>query len=211
LARRGLQVILTSRDEVRGRAALARLADEGLEVGFHPLDVTDSGSIRALANWLETVYERLDVLVNNAAVSIDEQHSVFRMDAATLRSTFEANVYGVLNVTQALFPIMQRNGYGRIINISSRMGQMSSMGRGDPAYRMSKAALNALTLIMAAELRGSGITVNAMCPGWVRTDMGGASAPRSVQQGADTAIWLVTQSGAELHGGFYRDRASIQW
>jgi NAD(P)-dependent dehydrogenase (short-subunit alcohol dehydrogenase family) len=106
---------------------------------------------------------------------------------------------------------MNRNGYGRIVNVSSGQGQLSDMGVGTPAYRVSKTALNALTRTLAAELKGSGILVNSMCPGWVRTDMGGAGAPRTVEQGADTAVWLATLPDDGPSGGFFRDRRPIPW
>jgi NAD(P)-dependent dehydrogenase (short-subunit alcohol dehydrogenase family) len=106
---------------------------------------------------------------------------------------------------------MKRNGFGRIVNFASGLGQLTEMGAGTPAYRASKAALNALTRMLAAELEGSGILVNSMCPGWVRTDMGGRSAPRTVEQGADTAVWLATLPDDGPTGGFYRDRRPIAW
>jgi NAD(P)-dependent dehydrogenase (short-subunit alcohol dehydrogenase family) len=114
-------------------------------------------------------------------------------------------------VSQALLPLMRKGGYGRIVNVSSGLGQLESMGAGTPAYRLSKAALNALTRTLAAELEGTGIKVNAMCPGWVRTDMGGRSAPRSAAQGADTAVWLATLPDNGPTGGFFRDRKQVAW
>ena len=129
----------------------------------------------------------------------------------TWRETLTTNVFGPLMLIQALAPLMKKNGYGRIVNVSSGQGQLSDMGAGTPAYRVSKTALNALTRTVAAELTGSGVLVNSMCPGWVRTDMGGAGAPRSVEQGADTAVWLATLPGGGPTGGFFRDRKPIPW
>ena len=123
----------------------------------------------------------------------------------------ETNVYGPLLVCQALVPLMEQNGYGRIVNMSSGMGQLSDMGAGNPAYRLSKTALNAVTAMVAAGVRGSNILVNSMCPGWVRTDMGGSGAPRSVEQGADTAVWLAMLPEGGPTGGFFRDRKLIPW
>jgi len=129
----------------------------------------------------------------------------------TYRETLETNVLGPLALAQALVPFMKRNRYGRIVNISSGMGQLSEMGVGSPAYRVSKTALNALTRILAADLKASGILVNSMCPGWVKTDMGGPTAPRTVEQGADTAVWLATLPDGGPTGGFFRDRKPIPW
>lgn len=210
LARRGIQVIMTSRDEARGQAAQQKLASEGLGVACHQLNVTDSGSIQRLAGDIRQQYGRLDVLINNAGVLID-QRGVLDTDLDTVRTTMETNVYGPWRLIQALVPLMKQGGHGRIVNLSSGMGQLSDMGSGSPAYRMSKTALNALTGMLAAELRQSNILVNSMCPGWVRTDMGGASAPRSVEQGADTAVWLATLPDDGPTGGFFRDKEPIPW
>lgn len=213
LARRGdIRVILTSRDPAKGREAAGRLAQEGLEVDCHRLDVTEAKSVAALVAFLEARHGRADILVNNAGVLLDPRGSRF-LDSRpeTYRATLETNFFGPLLLCQALLPFMKRRRYGRIVNVSSGMGQLSGMGAGSPAYRVSKAALNALTCLLAAELAGSGILVNSMCPGWVRTDMGGAGAPRSLEQGADTAVWLATLPEDGPSGGFFRDRTPIPW
>jgi NAD(P)-dependent dehydrogenase (short-subunit alcohol dehydrogenase family) len=210
LVERGIQVIMTSRDEAKGGAARQNLANEGLEIAYHQLDVTDSASIQRLANDIRNHYGRLDILINNAGVMIDER-GVLNTDLDTVRATMETNVYGPWRLAQALVPLMKLGRHGRIVNLSSGMGQLSDMGSGSPAYRMSKTALNALTRMLADGLRGSSILVNSMCPGWVRTDMGGAGAPRSVDQGADTAVWLATLPDDGPTGGFFRDRKPIPW
>jgi NAD(P)-dependent dehydrogenase (short-subunit alcohol dehydrogenase family) len=128
-----------------------------------------------------------------------------------LRDAFETNVIGALAVTQACLPLMRANGYGRIVNLSSELGQLASMGTGTPAYRVSKAGLNALTRTLAAELAGTNIKVNTISPGWVRSDMGGPSAPRTLEQGADTAVWLATLPDDGPSGGFFKDRNPIAW
>jgi NAD(P)-dependent dehydrogenase (short-subunit alcohol dehydrogenase family) len=128
-----------------------------------------------------------------------------------VRECLETNVIGVLNVTQALVPIMRRHRYGRIVNLSSELGQLAAMGVGTPAYRISKTALNALTRMLAGELAESGIKVNSMSPGWVRTDMGGPRAPRSVEAAADTAVWLAMLPDDGPTGRFFRDRQEIAW
>ena len=212
LAREGLRVVLTSRDEAKGKAAVKKLLEDGLEVDYHRLDVTDAKSVAALVAFLEQWYGRTDILVNNAGIMIDPKGSRFlTSDVQNYRKTLETNLFGPLLLCQALVPLMQKNGYGRIVNLSSGQGQLSEMRTGTPAYRISKTALNALTRIAAAETRGSNILVNSMCPGWVKTDMGGPNAPRTVAQGAATAVWLATLPNGGPTGGFFRDRKPIPW
>jgi NAD(P)-dependent dehydrogenase (short-subunit alcohol dehydrogenase family) len=187
LARQGMHVVLTSRDPERGRKAVEQLAGEGLTLELFPLDVTDAASIDALAHYLRAGPGRLDVLVNNAGVFLDpggRKTSVFAAELDTIRSSIETNTLGPLRLCQALVRLMPAGG--RIVNVSTGMGQLSDMNGGYPGYRLSKTALNALTRVLADELRESGIKVNSVCPGWVRTDMGGPNAPRSVSEGADT-------------------------
>lgn len=216
LARLGLTVVLTSRDPKKGEAAAAGLRKAGAEVRFHPLDVTDPQSIHRLAKYVEAEFGRLDVLVNNAGVFLDPLDSpepgaasVFRTDLDIVRRSMETNVYGPLLLCQALVPLMQR--YGRIVNVSSGMGQLTEMNGCCPGYRFSKTALNALTRILADELQDTRIKVNSLCPGWVRTDMGGPNADRPVEQGADTIVWLATLPDDGPSGGFFRDRKPIPW
>jgi NAD(P)-dependent dehydrogenase (short-subunit alcohol dehydrogenase family) len=205
--RPGFTVVLTARDERKGKAAARDLG-----TGFHPLDVASERSIAGLAEFLGKNYGRCDVLVNNAGILADPRGSrILDSKVETHRATLETNVLGPLMLAQALVPLMRKHRYGRIVNVSSAMGQLSDMGTGSPAYRMSKAALNALTLMLAADLCGSGILVNSMSPGWVRTDMGGSSAPRSVAEGADTAVWLATLPDNGPSGGFFKDRKPIAW
>lgn len=212
LAQTGMRVILTSREPEAGRLAAAELRAAGLAVESAQLDVADIASCAALQAWLEREVGRLDVLINNAGIFIDPPGvAVTEMPLEILRQTLDVNLYGVLRVTQALVPLMRRGGYGRIVNLSSNLGQLEGMGVGSPAYRISKTALNALTRILAAELEQDRIKVNAMNPGWVRTDMGTAEAPLSVEQGADTALWLATLDDDGPSGGFFRERASIPW
>ena len=212
LAAQGMRVLLASRDAGKGDAAAAALRGTGLAVDALPLDVTDAASCAAAHEWLARRFERVDVLVNNAGILIDDSGaSVLDLPIATLRETLDTNLIGVLQVTQALAPLLKRSRHGRIVNLSSGLGQLSEMGAGTPAYRMSKTALNALTRILAAELAADGIKVNAMCPGWVRTDMGGPNATRTVEQGADTAVWLATLPDDGPSGSYFRDRTPIPW
>ncbi len=210
--RDGFCVVLTSRDEGKGRAAVKTLRAAELDLDYRQLEVTSERSVELLAGYLAGAYGRCDVLINNAGVMADPRGSrVLDSKPATYRETLETNLFGPLLLTQALVPLMKKGRYGRIVNVSSGQGQLSDMGAGTPAYRISKAALNALTRTCAAELSGSGILVNSMCPGWVKTDMGGPSAPRTVAQGADTAVWLAALPEGGPSGGFFRDRKPIPW
>jgi NAD(P)-dependent dehydrogenase (short-subunit alcohol dehydrogenase family) len=212
LALQGLAVVLTARDAGKGKAAVKTLHDAGLDVEFQRLDVTSCRSIRACVAAVAERRGRIDVLVNNAGIMIDPRGSHFldsKLD--TYRDTLETNLFGPLQLAQSVIPLMKANRYGRIVNLSSGLGQLSEMGAGTPAYRISKAALNALTRILGAEFRESNILVNSMCPGWVRTSMGGESAPRTVEQAADTAVWLATLPADGPSGGFFRDRKAIAW
>jgi NAD(P)-dependent dehydrogenase (short-subunit alcohol dehydrogenase family) len=212
LARQGVNVVLTARDPDRGQRAVSSLQRDGLNVIFHALDVSDPQQIRGLADHMERSHGRCDILVNNAGILVDKRGaSVLDVPIETMRATFETNFYAPLQISQVLVPLMRGRGYGRIVNLSSGLGQLEGMGDGTPAYRASKAALNVLTLMLAAATRGAGILVNSMCPGWVRTDMGGANATRSVEKGAETAVWLATLREDGPTGGFFRDRKLIAW
>ena len=211
LSQIGIQVILTSRDEKNGLDAADSLRAEGLEVGYHPLNVADSGSISRLKSYALENYSGVDILVNNAGIYIDRGMSVFDVPLDLLQETMETNFYGPLNLCRAFVPLMQENGYGRIVNVSSSMGSIASMGGRSAAYKLSKVALNALTRIMADEVRSADIKINTMSPGWVRTDMGGASAPRSLAEGADTIVWLATLPRDGPSGGFFLDRRPTAW
>jgi carbonyl reductase 1 len=237
LAERGVRVIMTSRDTTAGRKA-----SEPLGLPFHPLDVSSEASVDAFAQYLEEHEKGLDVLINNAGVSLDG------FEAATARRTLDVNFHGAVRTTERLLPLMRP--HARIVMISSGMGELSCLGRdlrgrfGDPAlrrselmqlvdrfvdevaagtyaqsgwpsnaYRVSKVALNAYVRILARELTDDPrrIKVNAACPGWVRTRMGGPSAPRSVDDGAKTPVWLALAPDDGPMGGFFRDERAVPW
>lgn len=215
LAHRGLLVALGSRDPAKGEAAAEQLRTEGLELPVIALDVAAPASCaKAVADVLD-MFGRLDVLVNNAGVFLDRtdngQSSALAVSPENVAATLTTNVMGPLALIQAAVPAMQREGYGRIVNLSSSLGQLSEMSGNYVAYRMSKTALNAVTRTVAAELADTQIKINSMCPGWVRTEMGGPNASRSVEQGAETAIWLATLEDDGPSGGFFRDKAPIPW
>ena len=210
LADLGHRVILTARDRSKAETAAGSLASSG-SVSAAQLDVTNAQSIRALAAQLADRRIDVDILVNNAAILLDEGIGIVGLEIDDQRKTVEANGFGAVAVAQAFVPGMVARRYGRIVNVSSEAGQLASMGTYAPAYSMSKAALNAFTRQLAAATRGSGVLVNSACPGWVRTDMGGAGAPRSVQEGADTIVWLATLGVKGPTGGFFSDRKAIAW
>ena len=208
LAQRGFTAVLGSRDLEKGRAAAEGLG--GLDVDPRRLDVADPGSVRELASELEDAYGRLDVLVNNAATLYDTWQTGVDADLDVVHEALETNLFGAWRTAQACLPLLRRSEHGRIVNVSSGGGALSSMGAGTPAYSVSKAALNALTRILAAELRGDRILVNAVCPGWVATDMGGPGG-RPVEQGGASVMWAVLLPDDGPTGGFFRDGRQLDW
>ncbi len=174
------------------------------------LDVTDDQSVGAAIAGIESGPGSLDVVVNNAAIYGDPAGAA-DYDLERAHEVLETNVFGPWRVIQAALPLLHESGSARIVNVSSGAGQLAEMGGGRAAYRLSKTALNALTRTLAADERESGLLVNSVCPGWVRTDMGGDNAPRSVPEGADTAVWLATLPSDGPSGGFFRNREPIAW
>ena len=188
LARLGMQVILTSRDEAKGKQATEILRREGGLVDFQLLDVIEPKQVERLRMWVVERYGRLDVLVNNAGVLFGEDQSVFSVPLDIVRTTMEINFFGPLNLCRAFVPMMKKAGYGRVVNVSSEMGSLAGMGGDSAGYRASKAALNALTRIVASEVRGYNIKVNSACPGWVRSNMGGDHAPQPGTRSCDDCV-----------------------
>ena len=215
LAVQGVRPVLAARYPTKGEAAAALLKKDGLEVATVALDVTSEASIVAAIADIENRFGPIDILVNNAAILIDGpggfDSSLFDMTDETLRLTFETNVVAPARFIQKIVPGMKARGFGRVVNLSSMAGQLTGMTAGFPSYRISKAALNALTRIAAAEAGGGNIKINAMCPGWCRTGMGGPMADRSPAQGAETAVWLATLPDDGPTGGFFQDKAAIAW
>jgi NAD(P)-dependent dehydrogenase (short-subunit alcohol dehydrogenase family) len=211
LLSRGYRVAFAARDAdavERARRGLGSLAAEAMSV---PLDVTDAASIAAAHQSIQARWGKVDVLVNNAAILLGENDEVLSIPAEVYQQTFETNLFGAIETCRAFVPAMAARGWGRVVNVSSGAGQLAGMSTYAPAYSMSKAALNALTRILAATYRAAGVLVNAVDPGWVRTDMGGPSAPRSLEQGVDTIVWLATFPDDGPSGGFFKDRHRIEW
>ena len=203
-------VVAGCRDQAKCDAAVRLVS--GDNIAAYPLDVIDTKSVRRFVEEVSRKHGVPAILVNNAGVFPEERGSkVTENSTSYWRMTFETNLFGAMRMCREVVPLMLPVRYGRIVNVSSGLGQMSQMGAGTPAYRVSKAALNALTITLAAEVKGTGILVNSMSPGWVRTDMGGEEAPRSVEEGAETAVWLSLLPSSGPTGQFFRDRQPIPW
>ncbi|OKK08062.1 hypothetical protein AMK26_03225 [Streptomyces sp. CB03234] len=221
LAARGMSVLLTARDEERGRAAAAELAAEGGDIRFARLDVTEEKSVRSVAELVGESFGRLDVLVNNAGVSgvvRGERRSLHEMSVETLRSTLETNVVGAFALTQALLPALRTAG-GRVVNVTSALATFArTTGRGPalPAdlipYCASKAALNMTSVLLADQLREWGVTVCAVSPGYVATDMNNFTGPKTVQEGARTIVRFATLAPDELPDrAFITEEGAAPW
>jgi NAD(P)-dependent dehydrogenase (short-subunit alcohol dehydrogenase family) len=211
LLAKGLYVVLTGRDEGALARALRDLLQHQERAMTVSMDVTDVASIKTAQQAIARRFGSVDILVNNAAVLLYEDEAVLSIPSEAYQRTFDTNVFGVIEACRVFAPEMARAGYGRIVNVSSGAGQLATMSTYAPAYSMSKATLNAFTRILARTYQGSGLLVNAVDPGWVRTDMGGPSAPRTPHEGADTIVWLATLPQDGPTGGFFRDRRGIEW
>lgn len=203
-------MILSGRNKEKLEKSLKTLMEEGIEASMLVMDVSDDYSVTVAAEALTRQISKLDVLINNAAILLREDEKVMQQGNEVLLQTVNTNSYGPLRVSRALVPLMRDSS--RIINITSEGGSMSlPVGGWSPAYCVSKTMLNAITRNMALELSGKGIAVNAACPGWVRTDMGGASAPRTVEKGAETPVWLASEASQTLTGRIFMDKKEISW
>lgn len=210
LAEKGFHVFIGARKVPEGKQAAVAIAKAGGSAEFVEIDVSDRASIHKAAEAVAARVDHLDVLVNNAGIMQDVK-GIAEVDDANFLATLTTNTLGPLRVTQAFLPLLLRSTRGTIANLSSGLGQLSEMGETYPAYSISKTALNAVTRQFAAALHDKGITVNSVCPGRVKTDMGGPNAQRTVQQGADTVNWLATDAPRDLTGQFLRDRKVIPW
>jgi NAD(P)-dependent dehydrogenase (short-subunit alcohol dehydrogenase family) len=219
LGKQGITVLVGARDPDKGGAAAGKLRDEGIDAQPVRLEVTDAKSIEEARKLVEQRFGKLDILVNNAGVLPDAEQTASTIPLAMLRHVFETNVFGVVAVTQAFLPLLRKSPAGRVVNVSSSLGSLTfnadprnpMYSTKYPAYNTSKAALNMITLQFAYELRDTPIKVNSACPGWVKTDMGGANAPGTAEQGADTPTWLATLPAEGPTGGFFNSRKPVPW
>ena len=210
LAGRGFLVVLGSRDSERGKQAASQLDPSGLRVIAYQLDVADQASIQAMARWVTEQLGRTDVVINNAAIHYDTWQRACSADLDIVEEALQTNLLGAWRTTQALLPLLRRSPHPRIINVSSEAGSISEMTGGAPAYSVSKAALNALTRLLAGELRADRILVNAVCPGWTATDMGEGGG-RPIPEGAASVVWAALLPDDGPTGGFYRDGQALPW
>jgi NAD(P)-dependent dehydrogenase (short-subunit alcohol dehydrogenase family) len=211
LAEKDFVVLLAARYAAKAKAAADKLKSAGV---IEPvvLDVGDASSIKDAAAEVERRYGRLDVLINNAGINYDTWETAEKADIdGTVMETVATNLLGPWRACQAFLPLLRKSKAARIVNVSSEAGSMVHMGAGPPAYQVTKAALNAFTRTLAGELRQARILVNAVCPGWVATDMGGAGAPRSVEEGAAGIVWAATLPQNGPTGGFFRDGKPLPW
>ena len=210
LADRRYRVVLGSRDLDKGRAAAARLDPGGERVTAVRIDVADAASVVAMADRVTGEQGRVDVVVNNAAILYDTWAQARSADLAEVQQALDTNLFGAWRVTQALLPLLRRSQHARVVMVSSEAGSLHAMSGGTPAYSVSKAALNALTRLLAGELGPDGVLVNAVCPGWVATDMGGRGG-RPVAEGAAGVVWAATLPDGGPTGGFFRDGEPLAW
>jgi NAD(P)-dependent dehydrogenase (short-subunit alcohol dehydrogenase family) len=211
LALQGFTTILGARNAQDGEDVAGPLQQGELKVIPVQLDVTDQQSINAARHLVEERFGKLDVLVNNAAILYDEWQRAENANLETVREAFETNTLGAWRMCQAFIPLLRKSKHARIVNVSSESGSLTVMDGGTPAYSVSKAALNALTRMLADELRASRILVNSVCPGWVATEMGGPNAPRTVEEGAASVMWAATLPDDGPTGGFFRDGEPLAW
>jgi NAD(P)-dependent dehydrogenase (short-subunit alcohol dehydrogenase family) len=210
LLKEGFEIIISARSLEKAKEASEKLQTFGKVIPIE-LDISDDQSINQAVETLNKSIDRLDVLINNAGIYPDHNVNILNISRELLNSGVNTNTFGVIRMIQAFLPLLEKSQDARIINVSSGMGALDGLTTTAPSYCLSKLALNGATIMLAEVLRPQNIAVNAMCPGWVKTDMGGASAPRSPEQGADTAIWLAKEAPRHETGKFWRDRKVISY
>lgn len=210
LLEKGFQVIITSRslDKAKQAAGKLNLSDKVIPI---ELDVANDNSINQAFKTIESQIDKLDVLINNAGIYPDEGVNILNIDRSLLDKTINTNTFGAIRMVQEFLPLLKKSSDARIINVSSGFGEINGLSSDYPSYCLSKLALNGATIMLSQALRSEQISVNAICPGWVKTDMGGDSAPRTPEQGADTAIWLATEASRNETGKYWRDRKVISY
>lgn len=210
LSQLGVTVLLTSRDPTKGEVAAKQLIDKGLDVIFYQLDVSDRSNIKDIFTKIENQFGRLDILINNAAILYDKDQSTMNADLELVNKALTTNLFGPWLLCQAFIPLMEKNGYGRVVNVSSGAASMHYMEGGTPAYGISKVALNVLTRKLASELGRKNVLVNSVDPGWVATDMGGHGG-RPIEDGCRGIVWAATLPNNGPSGGFFHDREPELW
>lgn len=210
LASLGHHVILVGRNKGQLEEETSRLKSKNYSVENFAADVSIEADLFSLRDHVLSKHQRLDILINNAGIYIEEGN-IFSSTDKTMKNTLETNTMGPYRLMREMIPLMLKNGYGRVVNVSSGLGSFNGASTNCPAYCVSKAALNMLTNLFAQEVRGSNIKVNSVCPGWVKTDMGGASAPRSIEEGIAGIIWAATLDDNGPNGGFFRDGKPLEW
>ena len=207
-----IRVIITSRTESDSEATKQKLKVENIEVDCHQLDVIDAESIAQFMTWVTSTYGRVDILINNAGINpsqVSQEASILTATPETMLNTFSVNTIGALRMCQAVIPLMKQGGFGRIVNVSTEMASLQNIVRdfypNAPSYRVSKVGLNAISTLLAKELKDTNILVNNYSPGWMKTDIGGEDAPYTAQEGAETAVYLATLPDGGSQGGFFAE------
>lgn len=207
----GFITILTSRDPKKGQQVFESIQYAPGTLYHQQLDINDQASIDRLQEFVINTFGKLDILINNAGIFLKEDKTTLETPLSVVMETFETNLFGAWRMCKTFVPLMKKQHFGRIINVSSGLGALEGMTGSNPGYGISKTALNALTIKLADELKNTGILVNAVCPGWVKTDMGGKEAPRTVEKGAETIVWLAQLSDNGPTGRFFRDMRHISF
>lgn len=211
LAQQKIQVILTARNSERGEAAAHHLQQEGYTVSFHPLDITQPTQIADLIHSISTQFGQLDILVNNAGIYLDQHQPALTITPELIAQAVQTDVCGTFAMCQAVIPLMKAQQYGRIVNLSSRTSRLDQMNNLGLTYKISKSSINVMTVVLAQEVASHNILINAVNPGWIRTEMGGDQATCSPIAGADGPVWLATLPDSSPTGCFFDGRVIQPW